>query len=129
MSPDARDIQIMLEHECHQQRDGLGLLVEVACGPFISEDFVGWENSLPMHAFLEEAKKSKADALVLCGPFLDEKNKALDTLKRTYVEEFLDFLNELRAHLEEKKMINDNNLCSKCTRHISSAELSSRRFR
>ena len=82
----------------------MGLVVEVACGPFCCEDFIGWDQSKPIHSFLKQAKESKPDALILCGPFVDEENKVLHTCERTYLDEFIHFLQSLRKHLEDNIM-------------------------
>jgi len=99
------DIPILSEEVSRNNRQGLGLLVEVACGPFTCQDYIGWEQSKPMHSFLEEAKKSRPDALVLCGPFIDRKSNALEHCTRDYLSEFIHFLRCLRGHLEKNDML------------------------
>eukprot|EP00494_Astrolonche_serrata_P006844 UN06869 len=89
----------------HKKRGGLELSVQLASGPFWCNDTFGWNEAVPFHDFLKKAAENKPDALILCGPFIDSKNKTLDELTRTFEEEFVQFCLSFHSELVKMKLI------------------------
>ena len=72
----------------------------------MKRDIFSFKNSTSLHEFLKQASTRGPDLIVLCGPFLDENNTALDKSEFSFEDEFSIFLKNLREYTHELELQN-----------------------